>query len=780
NNKEGASVNVRNVKLYYANRPIPGEDQNFTAENIASFAPGDSPATVELFGRSAIMPSNAGSSWGGLMSPSFNLNLDRNPQVNIDVEDIAPGGTFTLYFTIGGVNYYVYANQTGKGPQTADIKSWILRYQPGAVLSGALPTNVHIWATDKVGGWLIVNSISVTYPDTGQTVFSADKAAIERFGTSTVGPGKIGVVDAAARVTEANPGGDYGEVKSMEFFLDFDQNVTFSIDVAAVSNFWTARVQFDGEAYPSYMIANSRATGVTAVNMAEALGQYNAGFSKTGVQKVTLFLMANGGEGASVDVRGVTIKHTPKIPVIVEDAYFTAQQIAAFPAFDGVNGSAALSGGAAVVSSGARYYGGVVSPSFQIDFNRDPVLSIDVSDVSGMYFIQVQFSDQAYAYYTSLLNMTAPGPRTVDLRDSINALQAGAVDDGTGIKTVKVNIVAMNGDGSTGYNTVSVKSLSVTHGAAGEIPVQGISFDNPGADLRIGGQLPISVAYEPKMTTQRALDWSSSDEAVATVSSDGVVTAVGEGFAAIRAVSAVNPAISAVCAVSVSAGPLLTADYPAPCHTGSTYPINAVYQAAGSGFLPMAYASSAPDVVSVDSGGNMTVLKQGTAIVTITGICPTIEGKVSYSMTVSAESPLYGLIARVEEMFANNGLDANTAASVAALREALDAAKAVAGGEAVLQEDLDAAYNALSAALEGLRQASFNCGVKSMLAKIAKLQKIPFEWDGYGAALFATSNAAVCGVTPDGRLVPLKAGIAVITVTAPNGAKVLFAVTVTA
>jgi len=56
-----------------------------------------------------------------------------------------------------------------------------------------------------------------------------------------------------------------------------------------------------------------------------------------------------------------------------------------------------------------------------------------------------------------------------------------------------------------------------------------------------------------------------------------------------------------------------------------------------------------------------------------------------------------------------------------------------------------------------------------------------YEWNGpMGALAFATSNAAVCGVTPDGVLVPMKAGIAVITITAPDGTKVIFAVTVTA
>jgi len=70
--------------------------------------------------------------------------------------------------------------------------------------------------------------------------------------------------------------------------------------------------------------------------------------------------------------------------------------------------------------------------------------------------------------------------------------------------------------------------------------------------------------------------------------------------------------------------------------------------------------------------------------------------------------------------------------------------------------------------------------VKSMLAKIAKPQQIPFIYEGPGPVEFMSSNTAVCNVTPDGILLPLKAGIAVITVSAPGFPKYVFAVTVTA
>ncbi|MCL2351589.1 MAG: cadherin-like beta sandwich domain-containing protein, partial [Firmicutes bacterium] len=76
--------------------------------------------------------------------------------------------------------------------------------------------------------------------------------------------------------------------------------------------------------------------------------------------------------------------------------------------------------------------------------------------------------------------------------------------------------------------------------------------------------------------------------------------------------------------------------------------------------------------------------------------------------------------------------------------------------------------------------AVFVMTVKSMAAKIGKPLQIPFTYEGPGPVTFKSSNAAVCGVTSAGVLTPLKAGIAVITVSAPGFANYVFAVTVTA
>ncbi|MCL2351470.1 MAG: right-handed parallel beta-helix repeat-containing protein [Firmicutes bacterium] len=122
-----------------------------------------------------------------------------------------------------------------------------------------------------------------------------------------------------------------------------------------------------------------------------------------------------------------------------------------------------------------------------------------------------------------------------------------------------------------------------------------------------------------------------------------------------------------------------------------------------------------------------------------------------------------------------------TAASLAALDAAIADGTAVYDNPDASQAEVDAAAAAIAAAMESLAPANLSCPVKSMLAKIAKPQLIPVVWDGEpGLLTFTSSNPAVCGVTQQGALTPMKAGVAVITISAPNQTKIVFAVTVTA
>lgn len=83
-------------------------------------------------------------------------------------------------------------------------------------------------------------------------------------------------------------------------------------------------------------------------------------------------------------------------------------------------------------------------------------------------------------------------------------------------------------------------------------PVADISFDKTTLLLAVGKSETINASVLPLGATNKRLNWTSSNTAVATVA-DGVVTAVAVGTATITATSTDGSNISATCAVTVTA-----------------------------------------------------------------------------------------------------------------------------------------------------------------------------------------------------------------------------------
>lgn len=115
-----------------------------------------------------------------------------------------------------------------------------------------------------------------------------------------------------------------------------------------------------------------------------------------------------------------------------------------------------------------------------------------------------------------------------------------------GAKTVYMQLKNEQGEST-------VKSASITYEeASAEIPLSGLTI-NGSAAITAGESAQLSVVYTPSNTTQIGVEWSSSDEAVATVSAAGRVTAVAAGVAVITARSTTNPSISTVHNITINA-----------------------------------------------------------------------------------------------------------------------------------------------------------------------------------------------------------------------------------
>ena len=85
------------------------------------------------------------------------------------------------------------------------------------------------------------------------------------------------------------------------------------------------------------------------------------------------------------------------------------------------------------------------------------------------------------------------------------------------------------------------------------VPMTKLSVSPALASLVVGESVTLSASHEPVDATVTSVVWSSSDEAVATVSADGVVSAVGAGDATITVADPTQPSVSAAVTIHVNA-----------------------------------------------------------------------------------------------------------------------------------------------------------------------------------------------------------------------------------
>ncbi|TVP49551.1 MAG: hypothetical protein EA350_01845 [Gemmatimonadales bacterium] len=134
------------------------------------------------------------------------------------------------------------------------------------------------------------------------------------------------------------------------------------------------------------------------------------------------------------------------------------------------------------------------------------------------------------------------------------------------------------------------------------------------------------------------ITWSSSDEVVATVSEDGVVTAVGSGTAVVTAESGDH---SATVEVQVQPAASIQMD-PADLSLtsiGATGTVTATLRdAEGAAIVgvPLNWSSSDEDVVTVDADGTVEAIGVGTA--TISAGIGSIEGSTSVTVSQTADA----------------------------------------------------------------------------------------------------------------------------------------------
>lgn len=374
------------------------------------------------------------------------------------------------------------------------------------------------------------------------------------------------------------------------------------------------------------------------------------------------------------------------------------------------------------------------------DGNGNPVTGVAITWSSA----DITIADVAGVGTTAVITARAPGRTTV--RATMGSLT----------REITVNVLA-------------IRTLSITPGTA---------------TLRAGDQLTFVTSLDADQGARADLRWLSENTSVATVSAQGVVTALTPGSTVIRVNAVGDPRVAATAQVVVSAARSVSiVDAPTTLWVGDQQRVTATVDVDSEQSRAVVWSTDNLAVASINAAGDLTAVGVGTTLIRATSVADprvrdsaTVQVQPARTVTVApatatlgaGETRSFAAIVQIEAgmstavlwrssnpsvaMVASNGMVTGVSqgsATITAIAQADTARRGTATVSIVpIVRDLDVQPAAASLFLGDTRQLAATVSADNGASQ---------------ATIWRTSNAAVAFVDQSGLVTGTGVGTAIVT-----------------
>lgn len=346
--------------------------------------------------------------------------------------------------------------------------------------------------------------------------------------------------------------------------------------------------------------------------------------------------------------------------------------------------------------------------------------------------------------------------------------------------------VAIAGESTGG----SIAFQNILLPSAQKVDAESVSLSEESASVRIGGSKQLTATVKPDNTTIKTLTWTSSDETVATVDENGLVTAKKSGSTVVTATTENGLKASCNILVPVEAEKVTLDKTSAVIGVGAQLQLNATVSPENTTDKNVVWASSDPSVATVDENGLVKAIAKGEAKITASSS----NGK-SAECAVTVSVPVLGVTLSETEKTLDAGDSFQLTATILPADAGNKSVSWSSSADNVAEVDENGTVTAKAAGTavitvltaDGYKEATCTVTVKAPVVPVTgiSLNKDALTLDVGGtetlkASLspetatnkgvkWTSSDESIVKVSDKGVVTAVKAGTASITVTSEDG-----------
>lgn len=205
-------------------------------------------------------------------------------------------------------------------------------------------------------------------------------------------------------------------------------------------------------------------------------------------------------------------------------------------------------------------------------------------------------------------------------------------------------ICEIEGTSYRAFCTVTVKKDdSGTKGENTDDTTESLTLNTPSATLSVGDTHQLTATLVRPIGSDRTLTYTSSSPVVASVSENGLITALAAGTASIT-VKTLDGKLTAICIVAVNGNGgrnIILRTTALALEVGQIGKIDASYATVfSSDPTELSYSSSLPTVATVDANGTVAAVGAGTAIITISNFNGTAHANCTVTVKEKPKASL--------------------------------------------------------------------------------------------------------------------------------------------